>query len=91
MRNGRSMGSAGVGEGSTVNVPSVVGVGFAGNGPVLAFVGMAVTRRTTTRGMGGGIGVEVGGSAIRIGVAGAPPHPLKSDITKVITIPHFTI
>jgi hypothetical protein len=75
------MGSCSVGEGSRVNVPSGGVVGS-----VVAVAGMTVARGKTARGMGGGIGVDVGIEASTTGVGEAAPHALKRDITMVIAV-----
>lgn len=79
-----------MGEGAGVNVPSVVVVVSVLTGLIVAVAGMAVGRSKTAGGLagrGGGADVDIG--AITTGVGEAPPHPLKSDITKVIAIPHL--
>jgi hypothetical protein len=47
--------------------------------------------RGKTAGGSAGIRVDVAPVTGTIGVAEAPPHPLKSDITKIVAIPHVKI
>jgi hypothetical protein len=85
------MGAGSVGEGSSVNV-APVGVGLTGSvaaGHGVTVAGLTIPRGNPAGGMGGGIGVDVGAEVMKTGVGEAPPHPLKRDITMIITIPHL--